>query len=86
MDFDPRDYDSRDEERFNTRGGTGSSPDVLDHDDDVRLPDNGGRDHEDDSRELGRGPGDSRQSNPDSVNSDWLRPCGCRARASMRSR
>jgi hypothetical protein len=30
MDFDPRDYDSRDEERHNSRGGTGNSHDDFD--------------------------------------------------------
>jgi hypothetical protein len=45
VDFDPRDYDSRDEERFNA--------------------DDRGRDRDDDARDLGRGPGDSRQSNHD---------------------
>jgi hypothetical protein len=64
MDFDPRDDDSRDEERLNTREGNGGSND-LDRDDDLRPPDARGRDRDDDARELGRGPGDSRQSNHD---------------------
>src|SRR6266852_32711 len=55
MDFDPRDYDSRDDDRFafdRGRGGSGNSYDDLDR--------------EDDARDLGRGPGDeSRQSNTD---------------------
>src|SRR5438132_14357839 len=66
MDFDPRDSDSRDEDRFNTRGGKGSSHDDLDRDDDLRLPDTRSRDREDDdARTLGRGRGDSRHSNAD---------------------
>ncbi len=67
MDFDPRDYDSRDEERFNSRDN--SSHD-LDHDDHLRLPDDRGRDRDDDARGLGRGPGDSRQSNHDDSRDD----------------
>ena len=43
MNFDPRDYDSRDEARFNSG-------------------ENDPRDRDDDARELGRGPGDSRES------------------------
>jgi hypothetical protein len=65
MDFDPRDSDSRDEERSNSRGGKGSSHDDFDHDDDLRLLDIRSRDRDDDTRELGRGPGDSRQSTAD---------------------
>ena len=64
MDFDPRDYDSRDEERFDSRGGKDSSQDDPDRDDDLRLLDVRSRDRDDDNaRELGRGPGDSRESN-----------------------
>src|SRR6266540_2987249 len=61
MDFDPRDYDSRDEERFNTREDGGNGHDRLDRDD-VSLLDVRSRDRDDDARELGRGPGDSRES------------------------
>jgi hypothetical protein len=60
MDFDPRD-DSRDEDRFNAPEGEGSTHDVLDRDDDLRLLDVRSRD-DDDARGLGRGPGDSRES------------------------
>jgi hypothetical protein len=60
MDFDPRDYDSRDEERFNSSDNRAHD---FDHDDDLRLPDDRGPDRDDGARELGRGPGDSRQSN-----------------------
>lgn len=67
MDFDPRDCDSRDEERFSSRDN--SSHD-LDRDDDLRLPDDRGRDRDDDARDLGRGPGDSRQSNHDNSRED----------------
>ena len=58
LDLDPRDYDSRDEERHaNTpsRGGRGSSGD-HDRDHDWRQPDVRTRDRDDgDERSLGRG-------------------------------
>jgi hypothetical protein len=57
MDFDPRDFDSRDDER---RADAHS-----DFDRDNDLGDSGSRDRDDDERSLGRGPGDSRQSNND---------------------
>jgi hypothetical protein len=64
LDLDPRDYDSRDEERHaNTpsRGGRGSSGD-HDRDHDWRQPDTRTRDGDDgDVRSLGRGPGNDRQ-------------------------
>ena len=64
MDFDPRDSDSRDDDRFNSLGSKRSSDDGFDRDDDLRLPDIRSRDRgENDARDLGRGPGDSRQSN-----------------------
>jgi hypothetical protein len=70
MDFDPRD-DSRDEERLNTRDSKTGSHDDLDCDDDLRLlhtrPSNRDRDE---ARTLGRGPGDSRQSNADAHSRD----------------
>jgi hypothetical protein len=61
MDFDPRDYDSRDEDRFDT-GGKATAHDDLDRDHDLRSPDDRHRDRGDDARGLGRGPGDSRES------------------------
>jgi hypothetical protein len=70
MDFDPRDYDdSRDEERFSTRDNNGGSHDDFDRGDDLTLnvP---SRDRDDDARELGRGPGDSRESNADKGDRD----------------
>jgi hypothetical protein len=63
MDFDPRDDDSRNEERLNTHGVKGRSHDDLDRDDVLRLPEARSRDRDDDARTLGRGPGDSRESN-----------------------
>jgi hypothetical protein len=64
FDFDPRDSDARDEERFNPRGGKGNSRDDLDRDEDLRIPETRSGDRsDDDARTLGRGPGDSRQSN-----------------------
>ena len=66
MDFDPRDGDSRDEERFvpNRNRGSSDKHDPLDRDDDGRQPESRNRD--DDARQLGRGPGDdSRQSKSD---------------------
>ena len=68
MDFDPRDFDSRDDDRFafDRHGGGGSSYDDLDRDDDLKLPASRSHDRDDDARDLGRGPGDdSRQSNTD---------------------
>jgi hypothetical protein len=57
MDFDPRDYDTRDEERGNSRESSSHDSDQA-----LSLPGDRGRDRYDDARELGRGPGDSRQS------------------------
>ena len=56
MDFDPRDYDSRDEERWapdrrSSRGNT----DEYERDDDRRQPEIRSRDREDGARTLGRG-------------------------------
>ena len=69
MDFDPRDYDSRDDDRLAfgfQPGARGSSHDDLDRDDDLKLPETTrSRDREDGARDLGRGSGDSRQSNGD---------------------
>jgi hypothetical protein len=67
MDFDPRDVDSRDDERHGVdpdRGDRGSSDD-RDWDD-WRQPTGRHRDRDDDVRTLGRGPGnDSRASHSD---------------------
>src|SRR3989442_728098 len=65
MDFDPRDYDSRDDERHvnPSRGGSRDSSDERDRDDDWRQTDVQPRDREDrDARTLGRGPGTDRQA------------------------
>jgi hypothetical protein len=65
MDFDPRDYDSREDDRHafgHQRGNRGSSNDDLDRDDDLRLPETRGRDSDGIVRDLGRGPGESKQS------------------------
>jgi len=64
MDFDPRDYDSRDDERHShtpsRRDRTGSSD--RDRDDDLSQPGTRTRDRDDgDARSLGRGPGNDRQ-------------------------
>ena len=64
MDFDPRDDDdSRGDERFGPngqhRGGSGDDRDR----DDWRQPEITSRDRDDGARDLGRGPGKSRQSN-----------------------
>jgi hypothetical protein len=65
MDFDPRDYDSRDDERHSqapSRGGRSGSSD-RDRDDDWSQPATRPRDRDDDdARSLGRGPGNDRQS------------------------
>src|SRR5579864_4541055 len=67
MDFDPRDYDSRDDDRFafGHARGKGTSHDDLDRDDHLRLPETRSRDRDDTARDLGRGPGESKQSNGD---------------------
>jgi len=69
MDFNPRDYDARDDDRFPSdrhHGKNENSYDELDRGDDQRLPESHNRDRDDDVRELGRGPGDdSRSSNSD---------------------
>jgi DNA-binding MarR family transcriptional regulator len=65
MDFDPRDYDPRDEERPRTnqnREGRGGSDD-RDRDDDSTQTGIRPRDRDDDdARPLGRGPGNDRQT------------------------
>jgi hypothetical protein len=66
MDFDPRDSDSRDEERFNPRDTTSRD---FNLDDDSRRPDDYSRDRDDDdARTFGRGPADSRASNGNGSN------------------
>jgi hypothetical protein len=64
FDFDPRDYDSRDDERHGKTpsGGSHGGPDNRDRDDDWTQPDTQTRDRDDDdARSLGRGPGNDRQ-------------------------
>lgn len=58
MDFDPRDYDSRDDERFIDRDRTASE----ERDDEWNRPAVGSRDRDDEAREPGRGSGDSSES------------------------
>jgi hypothetical protein len=68
MDFDPRDYDSRDDERYDSNQSRGSGgSDDRDRDDDWSQPKIWSRDRDDDdTRTLGRGPGsDSRASHTD---------------------
>ena len=64
MDFDPRDYDSRDDERHSeapSRGGRSGSSDP-DRDDEWSQPASRPRDRDDDdARSLGCGPGNDRQ-------------------------
>lgn len=64
MDFDPRDYDSRDEDRAATRGrgGRGGSDRDDERDDEWSRPAAFSRDRDEEARGLGRGPGDSRES------------------------
>lgn len=64
MDFDPRDYDSRDEDRAPTRdrGGRGGSDRDDERDDEWNRPATLSRDRDDEARDLGRGPGESRES------------------------
>ena len=65
MDFDPRDFDSRDNDRYSAdreRGSRAGSDDDRDWDD-WRQPETTRRERDDDTRALGRGPGnDSRQA------------------------
>jgi DNA-binding MarR family transcriptional regulator len=74
MDFDPRDYDSRDDDRLPSdrhHGGRGNSYDQLDRDDDLRVPESHNRDRDNDVRERGRSTGDdSRQSKSDAHRQD----------------
>jgi hypothetical protein len=71
MDFDPRDYDSRDEDRFNT-GGDAATVHDLDHDEDDRWAhDLDARDRDDDdARQLGRGPGEVHESHTGNASHD----------------
>ena len=57
MDFDPRDYDSRDEDRAPTRdrGGRGGSGRDDERDDEWSRPAAFPRDRDDEGRDLGRG-------------------------------
>jgi DNA-binding PadR family transcriptional regulator len=64
IDFDPRDHDSRPDERLDIergRGGRGAS-DGHDRDDNWRQPDARVRDQDDHARDLGRGPGSSNRN------------------------
>jgi DNA-binding MarR family transcriptional regulator len=68
MDFDPRDYDSRDDDRFaplQDRGGHGGSDRDDERDDELSRPAALPRDRDEEGRDLGRGPGDSRESYSD---------------------
>lgn len=70
MDFDPRDYDSRDEERHGNTPSRGSCGgwDDRDRDDDWSQPEIRPRDRDaDDARTLGRGPGSDRQASDEHV-------------------
>lgn len=76
LDLDPRDYDSRDEERHShtpSRGGRSTGVDD-DRDHDLRQPDARTRDRDDEAaRSLGRGPGNDRHGsdpNPGSRHHD----------------
>ena len=64
MDFDPREFDSRDEDRAPTRdrGGRGGSDRDDERDDEWGRPATLSRDRGDEGRDLGRGPGDTRES------------------------
>ena len=68
MDFDPRDYDSRDDDRFapvRDGGGRGGSDRDDERDDEWSRPAALPRDRDDEGRDLGRGPGDSREGHSD---------------------
>jgi hypothetical protein len=72
MDFDPRDFDSRDDDRHSdawSRGGRDSSD--SDGNDNSSQPETRKLDRDDDARSLGRGPGNDRQgSDQDARNRD----------------
>jgi hypothetical protein len=73
MDFDPRDFDSREDERHSRAPSRGGQRGPSDHDRDGnwRQPETRTRDHDDDAQSLGRGPGDNRQeSDQDGRNRD----------------
>jgi hypothetical protein len=64
IDFDPRDHDSRPDERLDIergRGGRGSF-DGHDRDEDLRQPKGEVRDHDDHARDVGRRPGSTGQA------------------------
>ena len=73
MDFDPRDFDPREDERHShtpSRGGQ-RGPSDHDRDDNWSQPETRTRDRHDDARSLGRGPGNNRQeSDQDARNRD----------------
>src|SRR5687767_11972412 len=73
MDFDPRDFDSREDERHSqtsSRGGQRGSSD-HDRDDNWSQPETRTRHRDDDARSLGRGPGSNHQeSDHDARNRD----------------
>jgi hypothetical protein len=79
MDFDPRDYDSRPDDRLEIwrgRGGRGVSND-RDHDDDWSPPEIAVRDRDDHARDLGRGPGSTnRDEASGSSTFTCCGPCG----------
>ena len=73
MDFDPRDYDSRDEERWapdRSRSGRGNT-DEYERDDDRRPPEIRSRDQDDDARTLGRGPGEGSRTSDEPPDRDY---------------
>jgi DNA-binding PadR family transcriptional regulator len=78
MDFDPRDYDTRDDERgVNTpsQGARGASDD-RDREDHWRQPDARLRDHDEgDVRTPGRGPGNDRQGSDERARDPSDDPC-----------
>lgn len=73
MDFDPRDFDPREDERHShapSRGGQ-RGPSDHDRDDNWKQPKTRTRDRDDDARSLGRGPGNNHQeSDHDARNRD----------------
>src|SRR5207249_3595349 len=68
--FDPRDCDSRDDDRFASDRYQAASHAYDDRDDDLKSADSRFRDRDDDARQLGRGPGNSRQSNDEHSRED----------------
>jgi len=68
IDFDPRDHDSRPDERLDNEGGRGGrgTSNGHDRDDDWSQPEGHVHGHDDHVRDLGRGPGSTNRNDDSS--------------------